>query len=83
VSQQLFDDQEKQEKQVQVKDIEEKGSMLDRLSIPNISFSTPSLPTPDVFDGSGISDRGFLFISVELLLVIYLALGYAGLVPLF
>lgn len=81
MSQQLFDEEEMVEKKVQVKDIENKSSFLGKFGLPDISV--PSVQLPDSITGKDIFDRKFFVVAVELLLVIYLALGYAGLVPLF
>lgn len=81
MSQQLFDEEEMVEKKVQVTDIENKSSFLGKFSLPEISV--PSVQIPDSIDGSNVFDRTFVVVTVELLLIIYLALGYAELVPLF
>lgn len=75
----LFDDDEMQEKKVKVQDIEKSSG----LPIPDLDISIPSFGSPEIFARSRFSAREMVFIVVEFILLVYLALGYAGRVPLF
>lgn len=78
MSQKLFDEEEKVEKKVQVKNIEQGHSYLSRINLPKLS-----LPVSVPNFGDHRTERKAAVIAVEFLLIAYLALGYAGLVPLF
>lgn len=73
MSQKLFDDDEKVEKKAKVQEMESDGSLI---SMPDIGYSIKN-------PGIDMDERKAGFIAVELILVTYLFLGYAGLVPLF
>jgi hypothetical protein len=84
MSQRLFDEDEFQEKKVKVQDIEDQNSLIDRLKLSGLPDITPDLDisfgpvsTPDV------QRRKLTVVIIEVFLITYLGLGYAGLVPLF
>lgn len=83
MSQKLFDEEEFQQKKVKVQDIEDQKSLVDRIKLSGLPDIKPDFNVSVGLPGTDLDTRKIIVLAVEVFLVTYLALGYAGLVPLF